>query len=544
MRLLRAVLILALLAGAVAVFVASAKTGSAQLPPGVVKVQYWEKWTGNEGRQMQIIVDQFNATIGKEKNIYVEYTSLSEVDRKTLVATAAGVPPDVAGLWAGQLVQFAAMDALEPLDEYAAAHHIASDYYKPIYWKACHYDGHLWCLISTPAAVALHYNKEIFQAHADDLRKAGFDPDRPPRTLAELDAYAEILTSYDTANGKKRVKTFGLIPLEPGWYIPLLPGWFNGTIYDPVSQQLTLTTPGVVAAFDWIASYSRKYGKDSISDFRSALGVFDSPQNGFLSGTVAMEQQGPWMANYIEHLAPQMNRWHVSQAQQSRETNFEQLQAGMTLDQVKQILGQPLPSPESKLQTSFTWDAGIKTINVTFENGQLKQKRMTLIPAKDRQKFTQWGAAPYPSSDPNSPTATYVDFDMLVIPRTALHKKEAFEFIAFVNRQDVMESLCSMHCKNSPLAKVSQQFIDYHPNPYIQVFEDCARSPSSFACPQIPIWPEISDELVVASQKCYLLEQSADEAMKASQARLTQKWNYFTEIQKARTAEASAQAKQ
>ena len=98
MRLIRLVLIVALLASAVAVFVAGAKTGSAVLPPDVVKIQYWEKWTGNEGHQMQLIVDQFNATVGREKHIYVEYTSLSEVDRKTLVATAAGVPPDVAGL--------------------------------------------------------------------------------------------------------------------------------------------------------------------------------------------------------------------------------------------------------------------------------------------------------------------------------------------------------------------------------------------------------------------------------------------------------------
>src|SRR4051812_49777898 len=113
MRFVRAVLILSLLTGAVTVFVASAKTGSTSIPPNVAKVQYWEKWTGNEGRQMKLIVDQFNATVGKEKNIFVEYTSISDVDRKTLVATAAGVPPDVAGLWAGQTVQFSAMDAIE-----------------------------------------------------------------------------------------------------------------------------------------------------------------------------------------------------------------------------------------------------------------------------------------------------------------------------------------------------------------------------------------------------------------------------------------------
>ncbi len=310
MRLLRLLLIVALLASAVTVFIVGSKTGSAPLPAGFVKVQYWEKWTGNEGHQMQLIVEQFNATVGKEKHIYVEYTSQSEVDRKTLVATAGGVPPDVAGLWMGEMVQYAAMDALEPLDAYAKQYNITPDLYKPIYWQSCNYGGHLWCLISTPASIVLHYNKEVFQQHAADLRAAGLDPDRAPATLAEMDQYAAALTTYDTVHGKKHAAAFGLVPLEPGWYVPLLPGWFEGKIFDPATDKITLTSPQVVAAFDWIASYSRKFGKDSISEFRSGLGNFNSPQNGFLTGTVAMEQQGPWMANYIEDLAAH-GHWHV-----------------------------------------------------------------------------------------------------------------------------------------------------------------------------------------------------------------------------------------
>ena len=37
--------------------------------------------------------------------------------------------------------------------------------------------------------------KEIFEQHTADLRAAGFDPERAPQTLAELDRYAEILTA-------------------------------------------------------------------------------------------------------------------------------------------------------------------------------------------------------------------------------------------------------------------------------------------------------------------------------------------------------------
>lgn len=68
-------------------------------------VQYWEKWTGVEEISMQQIVDDFNNTVGKEKHIYVQMLSMSDIDQKTLVATAAGVPPDVAGLWDPTIVQ-------------------------------------------------------------------------------------------------------------------------------------------------------------------------------------------------------------------------------------------------------------------------------------------------------------------------------------------------------------------------------------------------------------------------------------------------------
>ena len=56
-----------------------------------VVVQYWEKWTGVEQDAIQQIVDDFNDTVGKEKHIYVDMLSMSDIDQKTLVATAAGV---------------------------------------------------------------------------------------------------------------------------------------------------------------------------------------------------------------------------------------------------------------------------------------------------------------------------------------------------------------------------------------------------------------------------------------------------------------------
>src|SRR5919204_4328387 len=134
-------------------------------------------------------LDDFNDSVGRQKGIFVRYLSMSDVDQKTLVAIAAGVPPDVAGLWNNQVAQFAEIDALEPLDQLAAQHGITAKDYKPVLWDGCHYKGHLWALVSACGSQALYYNKRRFARKAAALRQAGLDPHRPPRTLDELDRY-------------------------------------------------------------------------------------------------------------------------------------------------------------------------------------------------------------------------------------------------------------------------------------------------------------------------------------------------------------------
>ena len=75
-------------------------------------VQYWEKWTGTEADQMKQIVDDFNNSVGKEKHIVVEYLAIQHRSQNADRHQDAGAPPDVAGIWDGQLAPYAAIDAL------------------------------------------------------------------------------------------------------------------------------------------------------------------------------------------------------------------------------------------------------------------------------------------------------------------------------------------------------------------------------------------------------------------------------------------------
>ena len=82
----------------------------------------------------------------------------------------------------------------------------------------------------------------------------------------------------------------------------------------------------------------------------------------------------------------------------------------------------------------------------------------------------QWGAAPFPTpaDQPDLRNMTIADSDNVVIPRGAKHPKEAFDFIAYVERQDNMEKLCLGQRKHSPLAKVSAWYIENFAQPLHQ----------------------------------------------------------------------------
>src|SRR5438445_38035 len=73
-----------------------------------VHVTYWEKWVSFEGQAMQTVIAAFNQS---QDRIVVDYLPTSQIDRKMIVATAGGDPPDVVGLWAYNIASFADAEA-------------------------------------------------------------------------------------------------------------------------------------------------------------------------------------------------------------------------------------------------------------------------------------------------------------------------------------------------------------------------------------------------------------------------------------------------
>jgi ABC-type sugar transport system permease subunit/ABC-type glycerol-3-phosphate transport system substrate-binding protein len=403
---------------------------AAPTPSSPVVVTYWEKWTGAEQDAMQAVIDDFNAS---QSRIRVEMIPTTSLDHKTMIATAGGVPPDIAGLWDNNLASFAEKGILQPLDERMAAAHISEKDYIPSIWDVMRVDGKTYALISTPFSTALHWNKKLF-------REAGLDPERPPKTLKELQDYSKKLTRIDPKTGA--FIQFGFMPAEPGWWHY---GWgylFGGKLWDG-DRRITADDPKNIAAFEWALSFSKDYDQNALQAFRSGFGNWASAQNAFLSGHLAMEMQGVWMANYVHLYAPNM----------------------------------------------------------------------------------EWGAAPFPVQKEGDSPVSYMGADMLCIPRGAKHPNEAFEFMAYVNRQGPMEKLCSSQRKNSPLRSVSEHFYQTHQNPYIKMFQQLLWSKGAVSVPKMSIFSEYGDELNAAFSRIWLMQQTPAEAMHATQARIQRAWD-------------------
>lgn len=283
--------------------------------PEQVTITYWEKWTGFEGEAMKNTIHAFNEK--KIKNakgqvIYCKCLSTTEVDRKSLLSISGGHPPDLAGVWLFNTHIFADMGAFMPLDPFIERddhkgrdpdkdgrdfENFNTSNYLPVYWKGCQHRGVTWVLPTTPATVALHWNKDLF-------RDAGLDPDRPPLTMKELEEYNAKLTKYD-AEG--RLIQIGFLPPEPGWWNWGWGYYFGGKLNEDNLEKITATDPKNIQALKWIVSFNHGEKAEQLLAWKQGFGTFDSPQNAFISGKVAMVLQGVWMANFVRFNRPSMN---------------------------------------------------------------------------------------------------------------------------------------------------------------------------------------------------------------------------------------------
>lgn len=239
----------------------------------------WHVWGGTTAEGFRNLVAAFQQTHPDVRVNAVFAANDLSTNQKFFSAVAAGTPPEVIFVDGPQVASWAEWGALEPLTQRIEAAGIKpSGYFAPC-WRQNVYQGDVWAMtFCADPNFGFVWNKEAF-------RKAGLDPDRPPRTIAELDAYAEKLTR--TENGE--LTAIGLIPWAQYGAANSMYTWgwdFGGRFFNYRRNRVTAADPRIVDALNWMCSYAKKYDVTKIASLQQGFGAAE--QNPFYTGKVAM----------------------------------------------------------------------------------------------------------------------------------------------------------------------------------------------------------------------------------------------------------------
>jgi multiple sugar transport system substrate-binding protein len=260
------------------------------------EVRFWHMWTGQWKEVVERIVNEFNESQDQYEVVPLSVPGAG-ADSKLLLSVAGGNPPDTMAQWNCVIPAWATRKVIQPLDSFMTPEelkHFRETCY-PVIWKIGEYDSHFYGLCCGLNVRALYYRPSHFI-------EAGLDPDRPPKTISELDAMAEKLTRLGP-DGK--ILRAGFIPDIHLFWSPC----FGASFYDLETKELTIDTPQHLKVLQWIRSYRIKYGLDNIIKYEAAQqsGVQGQTDWPFITGAYSMVLDGQWRVEQLARYAPNLD---------------------------------------------------------------------------------------------------------------------------------------------------------------------------------------------------------------------------------------------
>jgi multiple sugar transport system substrate-binding protein len=267
--------------------------GSPAASAGKIRLRVWSMWTGDEEKVFRAILDHYERT---HPNVEFDNISTNYEDSKTIRAIIAGSPPDFCTIADPGLVgQFAANDAVMCLDDLFKKQGFRREDFTPGSIGQCTYKGKLYAMPYLVDCIALLWNKDAFI-------EAGLDPERPPRTLEELQEFAVRLTKKDE---KGNVTRLGC-QMEAGRY-GLLISVFGGKLYDAQRDVITADDPRNVEALTWYKQFlDTQGGLSKVNKFSEGFGQGQSANNPFFVGKIGMMVNGQWNPYWAFKYAPKV----------------------------------------------------------------------------------------------------------------------------------------------------------------------------------------------------------------------------------------------
>ncbi len=239
---------------------------------GKIRLKYWMV---SGMKELPFHITEFNRT---HKNIIVEPTLLpwNEHEKKVLTSILSENPPDIVFL-VTPVAKWATRLALTPLDDLIKRDSFDSTIFFSALWEEMKCKNQIYALPLYSNSYAFFYNKKLF-------KKAGLDPEKPPRTWNEVLEYSAKLTKK---NDKGNFTQMGFIPTYGNLPVSSLMAWELGAeMLSKNGTKVNLTDQSVVNAFSWIDNFFNQYNIKDVSTFVAGFGFAE--QHGFISEKLGM----------------------------------------------------------------------------------------------------------------------------------------------------------------------------------------------------------------------------------------------------------------
>ena len=436
-----------------------------------VVIKFWQYWAGEEKEALAKLIQKFN----QEKHGFtVEMQSISLPRKKIMMAITANVPPDLVLLDGDMVMDFALRDALLPLENIFVEDGTITksanlslrkqneisltEFYKnttkiilPNYLEMLFIKGSQVALPVMPTAEALHINKTLLNKY--NLRS--------PESLEDL------IYISDSIIKKSNYDEFGWLPTWPIWSGRFIVTAFGGKWAENAEigvceqshdYKITANTPENIKAWEWVLeNFIKKIPQEKLQGFIEGNISYQSPDNPFYAGQVALETSGVWEYGFAKKFSP----------------NY-------------QVEVKAFPSFNSQ---------GI--------NSQSTAPRLNRANNYAAPTEIAVDALAIPKGAKNPDKALYFMLWLL--------KKENINYLALSQSKFPPLKLSESE---------KREFIKKHLNPYIEVFMDLAESSNAVYFPHLSFSKEYKREIKKAFDKVLRLEMSPKEALDDLQRRM------------------------
>lgn len=172
-----------------------------------VTIQFWHGLGGQLGEALEEVVNRFNQSQSEYRVEAVFKGGYAEVITAAIAAYQAKSPPDIIQVYEVGTQTMMVSGAIYPVYQLFADEGIAidwSDFIDPIrgYYER---DGRLYSMPFNVSTPVFYYNKDAF-------RRAGLDPQQPPRTWNEVAEYSRRILQAGAAR-------WGFTTVWPSWIL-------------------------------------------------------------------------------------------------------------------------------------------------------------------------------------------------------------------------------------------------------------------------------------------------------------------------------------